>query len=343
MAFLNKGLEIVVRDERPETAELDAALAAELREGAVDAEGAAVVVEPSEDEVADSTEPGVVERRSASTGPGRLRRAPRPFQGAGPPSMIDFAAELTESGMSREIAMQWIGPTPSRCTPSPTPSTPTRAAPTRRASVRAHQPGQLLGPGVNLIKKPEDRVSGDDVREGLTAIISIKLGEPQFEGQTKTKLGNTEAKGFVQRVVNEELGDWFAKNPAEGRDIVRKAQAAAYARVAGEGARAARSARVSSAAGAGPGKLAELPVELNRGKRDLHRGRATPRRGRPGGGLFPAVQVILLIRGKILNVEEGLPGQGAGEERRVQAIIAGLGTGIEEQVRTSTRSATTRS
>ena len=78
-----------------------------------------------------------------------------------------------------------------------------------------------------LIKKREDRVSGDDIREGLTAIISIKLGEPQFEGQTKTKLGNTEAKGFVQRVVNDQLGAWLEKNPAEGKDIVRKAQAAA--------------------------------------------------------------------------------------------------------------------
>ena len=70
-------------------------------------------------------------------------------------------------------------------------------------------------------------LSGDDIREGLTAIISIKLGEPQFEGQTKTKLGNTEAKGFVQRVVNDQLGAWFEQNPAEGKDIVRKAQAAA--------------------------------------------------------------------------------------------------------------------
>ena len=89
----------------------------------------------------------------------------------------------------------------------------------------------------NLIKKKEDRVSGDDVREGLTAIVSIKLGEPQFEGQTKTKLGNTEAKGFVQRVVNEQLGDWLEKNPGEGRDIVRKAQAAASARIAARKAR----------------------------------------------------------------------------------------------------------
>src|SRR4029079_15115264 len=81
-----------------------------------------------------------------------------------------------------------------------------------------------------LIKKREDRVSGDDIREGLTAIISIKLGEPQFEGQTKTKLGNTEAKGSVQRIVNDQLGHWLAENPAEGKDIIRRAMAADSAR-----------------------------------------------------------------------------------------------------------------
>ena len=79
-----------------------------------------------------------------------------------------------------------------------------------------------------LIKKNEDRLSGDDIREGLTAIISIKLAEPQFEGQTKTKLGNTEARSFVQQVVNAKLGDWFEQNPAEGKQIVRKGQAAAH-------------------------------------------------------------------------------------------------------------------
>src|SRR3546814_3934323 len=70
-----------------------------------------------------------------------------------------------------------------------------------------------------LIKKKEDRVSGEDVREGLTAVISIKLGEPQFEGQTKTKLGNTEAKAYVQKVVGDQLGDWFDRNPAQAKNI----------------------------------------------------------------------------------------------------------------------------
>ncbi len=99
---------------------------------------------------------------------------------------------------------------------------------------------------------------GDDIREGLTAIISVKLAEPQFEGQTKTKLGNTEAKSFVQKVVNDLLGDWFEKNPAEGKDIIRKSQAAASARLAAlEGLRHVRNRKGLLSSGSLPGKLAD--------------------------------------------------------------------------------------
>ena len=123
-----------------------------------------------------------------------------------------------------------------------------------------------------LIKKREDRVSGDDIREGLTAIISIKLAEPQFEGQTKTKLGNTEAKGFVQRLVNEQLGDWLEKNPAEGKDIVRKAQAAASARLAARKARDLARSRKGLLGGGGlPGKLADCQSTDPDRVRGLHR------------------------------------------------------------------------
>ena len=109
-----------------------------------------------------------------------------------------------------------------------------------------------------LVKKKEDRVSGDDIREGLTAIISIKLAEPQFEGQTKTKLGNTEAKSFVQKVLNDRLGDWFERNPAEGKDIIRKSQAAALARIAARKARDMARNRKGLLGGGGlPGKLVD--------------------------------------------------------------------------------------
>src|SRR5690606_30941689 len=89
----------------------------------------------------------------------------------------------------------------------------------------------------NLLKEKDDNLSGDDVREGLTAVISIKLGEPQFEGQTKTKLGNTEAKAFTQKIVNDQLGDWFDRNPVQAKNVIRKAIDAATARIAARKAR----------------------------------------------------------------------------------------------------------
>ena len=157
------------------------------------------------------------------------------------PTIINFEAETPESHethMSLELAMQWN-------------TTYNESVHTFANTINTHEGGtheegfraslttlvNNWGEEWGLIKKSEDRVKGDDIREGLTAIISIKLADPQFEGQTKTKLGNTEAKGFVQRIVNDQLGDWFQKNPAEGRDIVRKAQAAAQARVAARKAR----------------------------------------------------------------------------------------------------------
>ncbi len=159
--------------------------------------------------------------------------------------------------MSLEVAMQW--------NTSYTESVHTFANTINTHEGGTHEEGfraaltslvNNWGKDWGLMKKPEDRVSGDDIREGLTAIISIKLGEPQFEGQTKTKLGNTEAKGFAQRIVNEQLGDWFEKNPAEGRDIIRKSQAAPQARIAARKARDLARSRKGLLGGGGlPGKL----------------------------------------------------------------------------------------
>ena len=182
----------------------------------------------------------------------------------------------------------------------------------------------------NLIKKKEDRVSGDDVREGLTAIISIKLGEPQFEGQTKTKLGNTEAKGFVQRVVNEQLGAWLEKNPAEGRDIVRKAQAAASARIAARKARDLARSRKGLLGGGGlPGKLADCQ-STNPEECEIFVVEGDSAGGSAKGGRDPRIQAILPIRGKILNVEKARIDKVLANNE-VQAIISALGTGIHEE------------
>ena len=175
--------------------------------------------------------------------------------------------------MSLEVAMQWNTSSPSRCTPSPTRSTPTRAAPTRRASApRSPRLVNNWGEEWGLIKKKEDRLSGDDIREGLTAIISVKLDEPQFEGQTKTKLGNTEAKGFTQKVVNDQLGAWFEKNPAEGKDIVRKSQAAATrAHRRPQGPRPRPQPQGPARRRRPPRQAERLPVDQPRGVRGLHR------------------------------------------------------------------------
>ena len=323
-AFLNKGLEIVIRDERPQTAEIDDAIAAE-------AEGAAAELEPVRDPGRRS-EGGMIERsfkydRGLVDYVEHLNRSKTHAH----PTVIEFEAELPDSGMSLEIAMQWN-------------TTFSESVHTFANTINTHEGGtheegfrsaltslvNNWGQEWNLIKKSEDRVSGDDVREGLTAIVSIKLGEPQFEGQTKTKLGNTEAKGFVQRVVNEQLGAWLEKNPAEGRDIVRKAQAAASARIAARKARDLARSRKGLLGGGGlPGKLSDCQ-STNPAECEVFIVEGDSAGGSARQGRDPRVQAILPIRGKILNVEKARLDKVLANTE-VQAIISALGTGIHEE------------
>ncbi len=181
----------------------------------------------------------------------------------------------------------------------------------------------------NLIKKKEDRLTGDDVREGLTAIVSIKLGEPQFEGQTKTKLGNTEAKSFTQKVVTEQLTAWFERNPQEGKDIIRKSIDAASARVAARKARDLARNRKGLLEGRGmPGKLADCQW-TDPAKCELYIVEGDSAGGSTKGGRDSRNQAVLPIRGKILNVEKARIDRVL-QNNEVQALITALGTGVHD-------------
>ncbi|MGL5865608.1 MAG: DNA topoisomerase (ATP-hydrolyzing) subunit B [Dermatophilaceae bacterium] len=179
----------------------------------------------------------------------------------------------------------------------------------------------------NLLKDKEDNLTGDDVREGLTAVISVKLGEPQFEGQTKTKLGNSEVKGFVQRAMTEEFGDWLERHPAEGRDIVRKAIQAAAARMAARKAREATRKRVLESGGL-PGKLRDCQAK-DPAVSEVFIVEGDSAGGSAVRGRNPHTQAILPIRGKILNVEKARLDKILANTE-VQALISAFGTGIGE-------------
>ena len=212
-AFLNKGLEIVIRDERPTAGELVDAVEDDTVAAEVDESGPAAIKRADGGglERVFKYDLGLVDYVA------HLNRS----KTAANPTIISFEADAPEGAgqhMSLEVAMQWnTSYTESVHTFANTINT--HEGGTHEEGFRAALTGQInsFGEAQNLIKKREDRVSGDDIREGLTAIVSIKMGEPQFEGQTKTKLGNTEAKGFVQRTVNDQLGAWLEQNPAEGK------------------------------------------------------------------------------------------------------------------------------
>ncbi len=245
-------------------------------------------------------------------------------------TVIDVEADLSESGMSLELAMQW--------NTSFTESVHTFANTINTHEGGTHEEGfraaltntvNKWGETWGLIKKADDRVSGDDVREGLTAIVSVKMANPQFEGQTKTKLGNTEARSFVQRVTNTKLGDWFEKNPQEGRDIVRKSQAAASARIAARKARDLARNRKGLLGGGGlPGKLSDCQ-STNPEECEVFVVEGDSAGGSAKGGRDPRIQAILPIRGKILNVEKARIDRIL-QNNEVQAIISALGTGVHE-------------
>jgi DNA gyrase subunit B len=242
-------------------------------------------------------------------------------------TVIEFGDEGT--GISVEIAMQWNS--------SYTESVYTFANTINTAEGGTHEEGfrAALTTIVNnyardqkLVREKDERLSGEDVREGLAAIISVKLANPQFEGQTKTKLGNTEARSFVLKVCNDHLRDWFDRNPGEAKDIITKAAQASRARIAARQARDLTRRKGLLESTSLPGKLSDCQSgEPERCEIYVVEGDSAG--GSAKGGRDPEFQAILPIRGKILNVEKARIDRVL-KNNEVQAMITALGTGIQE-------------
>jgi DNA gyrase subunit B len=243
--------------------------------------------------------------------------------------IISFESEDTERKIALEVAMQWTnGYSESVHTYANTINTHEggtheegfRAALTTLVNKYARDKG--------LLKEKDENLTGDDVREGLTAVISIKLGEPQFEGQTKTKLGNTEAKSFVQRVAGDQLGDWFDRNPNQARDVIRKAIQAAAARMAARKAREQTRRKGLLEGGGMPGKLSDCSSK-DPARSEIFLVEGDSAGGSAKTGRDPETQAILPLRGKILNVEKARLDRALGNAE-IQAMITAFGTGIGE-------------
>ena len=293
MAFLNRGLAITITDERPDHIDGDLHMVLYRYDGGI----------------AD-----FVRYLNASKEPVH-------------DSVIEFGED--GPGIAAEVAMQWTG--------AFSESVHTFANTINTAEGGTHEEGfrSALTTIVNryareqkLIREKDENLTGDDVREGLTAIIHVKLAEPQFEGQTKTKLGNTEAKSFVQRVCNDHLRAWFESNPGEAKAIIIKCTQAARARVA---ARQARDlTRKSLMGGSGlPGKLADCQSG-DPSQCEIYVVEGDSAGGSAKGGRDPHFQAILPIRGKILNVEKARIDRVL-KNTEVQAMITALGTGIHDE------------
>lgn len=306
MAFLNKGLTITVKDERVERA-IDE-----------EVDGQLVAVQPHDEFL---YERGLVDYVEYLN---RVRKAETVND-----EIIDFETEDTDRKIALELAMQW--------TTSYTENVFTYANTINTHEGGTHEEGfraalttlvNKYARAQNMLKEKDDNLSGDDVREGLTAVISVKLSEPQFEGQTKTKLGNTEAKAFVQKVVGDQLGDWFDRNPQQAKNIVRKAIDAATARLAARKARETARRKSVFESASMPDKLKDC-TSKNPAISEIFLVEGDSAGGSAVQGRDPHTQAILALRGKILNVERARLDRALGNNE-VQAMIQAFGTGIGE-------------
>jgi DNA gyrase subunit B len=298
MAFLNSGLTITLTDERP---------------GHVDEKGEFLYVKYHYDDgISDFV-------RHLNSTRGQTHK-----------SIIAFSATDKANKMSLEVSMQWnAGFSESVYTFANTINTQEGGTHEEGFRTALTSIVNKFGEEWGFIRKREDRLTGDDVREGLTAIVSVKLADPQFEGQTKTKLGNTIVKSFTQKAINEELTSWFEKNPTEGKDILRKSIDAAAARVAARKARDLSRNRKGLLEGRGmPGKLADCQWTEPE-KCELYIVEGDSAGGSTKGGRDSRYQAVLPIRGKILNVEKSRIDRVL-QNNEVQALITALGTGVHD-------------
>ena len=312
MAFLNKGLRITLTDERiPENAEPEAEVEEEIENQ---------VVKPRT--VDYLYKDGLLDYVKHLNAAKKIELVHD--------EVIAFESEDAARGISVEIAMQWTSAY-AESVHTYANTINTHEGGTHEEGFRAALTGLLnrYARDNKILREKDDNLTGEDAREGLTAVISVKLSEPQFEGQTKTKLGNSIARGFVQGVVNEELSDWFERNPNVARDIIRKAQLASQARMAARKARDNARRKSPMESFGMPGKLSDCssknPVECEVFIVEGDSAGGSAKRGRD-----PHTQAILPLRGKILNVERARLDRALGNAE-VQAMITAFGTGIGEE------------
>ncbi len=322
MAFLNKGLTITLTDER--------VIEADVVEDE-DASELAEAPRTAEEEQAEQEAPTPKIKHRVYHYPGGLMDYVQHINRTKQPvhqSIIGFQA--TGDGHEVEVAMQWNA--------GYSESVHTFANTINTVEGGTHEEGfrAALTSTVNryakdhkLLKDKDPNLSGDDIREGLAAVISVKVTEPQFEGQTKTKLGNTEVRSFVQRACNEHIDDWLQANPAEAKVIVNKAVSSAHARMAARKARELVRRKSATDIGGLPGKLADCR------SKDPEKGELFIVEGDSAGGSAKSgrdsmFQAILPLRGKIINVEKARIDRVL-KNAEVQAIITALGTGIHDE------------
>ena len=320
MAFLNKGLTITLSDERVTAEQVVDEVVSDVAEAPKSAE----------EKAAEAAGPHRVKNRTFHYPGGlvdyvkHINRTKTPIH----QSIVDFAGK--GEGHEVEVAMQWnAGYSESVHTFANTINT--HEGGTHEEGFRAALTSVVnkYAKDKKLLKEKDANLTGDDIREGLAAVISVKVSEPQFEGQTKTKLGNTEVKSFVQKICNEQLSHWFEANPAEAKTVVNKAVSSAQARIAARKARELVRRKSATDIGGLPGKLADCRSTDPR-KSELYVVEGDSAGGSAKSGRDSMFQAILPLRGKIINVEKARIDRVL-KNTEVQAIITALGTGIHDE------------